>query len=68
MFKVNNRNTRPRREICLKLTIKTPEQRQCRRSGVVLVNFEHVIAGWAVTGKCFSSILSIMNLKNTGSL
>ena len=27
MFKVNNRNTRTRREICSKLTIKTPEWR-----------------------------------------
>ena len=26
MFKVNNRNTRTRCEICSKLTIKTPEQ------------------------------------------
>ena len=28
MFKVNNRNTRTRCEICSKVTIKTPEQRQ----------------------------------------
>ena len=28
MFKVNNRNTRTRCEICSKLTIKTPERRQ----------------------------------------
>ena len=27
MFKVNNRTTRTRREICSKLTIKTPERR-----------------------------------------
>ena len=27
MFKVNNRNTRTRCEICLKLTIKIPERR-----------------------------------------
>ena len=38
MFKVNNRNTRARYEICSKLTIKTPE----RRSGVFIVNFEHI--------------------------
>ena len=37
MFKVNNRNTRTRCEICSKLTIKTP-----RRSGVFIVNFEHI--------------------------
>ena len=28
LFKVNNRNTRKRCEICSKLTIKTPERRQ----------------------------------------
>ena len=43
-----------------KLTIKTPEQRQWRRSGafivnfehishLYIVNFEHVIAGWEPT-------------------
>ena len=42
MFKVNNRNTRARCEICSKLAIKTPERRQCRRSGVFIVNFEHI--------------------------
>ena len=39
MFKVNNSNTRTRCEICSKLTIKTPERRQWRRSGVFNVNF-----------------------------
>ena len=39
MLKVNNRNTRTISEICSKLTIKTPEQRQWRRSGVFFVNF-----------------------------
>ena len=43
LFKVNNRNTRKRCEICSKLTIKTPE----RRSGVFIVNFEEV--SWAET-------------------
>ena len=28
LFKVNNKNTRKRCEMCLKFTIKTPEQRQ----------------------------------------
>ena len=28
LFKVNNRNTRRRCEVCPKLTIKTPEERQ----------------------------------------
>ena len=42
MFKVNNRNTRPSCEICSKLTIKTPEQRHWRCSGVFIVNFEYI--------------------------
>ena len=45
MFKVNNRNTRTRCEICSKLTIKTPEERPC--SNVSIVNFEQVNADWA---------------------
>ena len=42
MLKVNNRNTRKRCEIRSKLTIKTTERRQWRRSGVFIVNFEHI--------------------------
>ena len=42
LLKVNNRNTRKRCEICLKLTIRTPERRQWRSSGVFIVNFEHI--------------------------
>ena len=38
LLKVNKRNTKTRCEICSKLTIKTPE----RRSGVFIVNFEHI--------------------------
>ena len=41
-FKVNNRNIRTRCEICSKLTIKIPERRQWRRSGIFIVNFEHI--------------------------
>ena len=36
LLKVNNRNNRARCELCLKLTIKTPERIHC------IVNFEHV--------------------------
>ena len=43
MFRVNNRNTRTRCEICSNLTIKTPEWRQWRRSGVFIVNFEDIL-------------------------
>ena len=41
LFKINNRNTRKRCEICSKLTIKTIERHHCYLSGVFIVNFEH---------------------------
>ena len=41
LFKVNNINTRKRCEICSKLTIKT-ELRELHRSGIIIVNFEHI--------------------------
>ena len=42
LLKVSNRNTRTRCEICSKLTIKTPERRQWRRSNVFIVNFKYI--------------------------
>ena len=42
LLKINNRNTRKRSEICSKLTIKTRERRQRRRSGVIIVNFQPI--------------------------
>ena len=39
MFKVNNRSTRTRCKIWSKLTIKSPDW---RRSGVIIVSFEHI--------------------------
>ena len=42
LLKVNSRNTRTRCQICSELTINTPERRQWRRSGVLIVNFEHI--------------------------
>ena len=55
MFKVNNRNTRTRSEICSKLTLKTPElchRRKVRTvfapcSIVSIVNFAQINAGCA---------------------
>ena len=41
-FKVNYRNTRRRCEIYSKLTIKTPERRKWRHSGVFIFNFEYI--------------------------
>ena len=43
MFEVNNRNTRTRCEICSKLTVKIPERRHWRRSGIFIANFEHIL-------------------------
>ena len=52
LFQFINKNTRRRREICPKLTIKTPERPHWRRSGnftpfssVSIVEFEHVSIG-----------------------
>ena len=39
MLKVNNKNAK---EICLRLTIKTPERRHWLRSGVFIVKFEYI--------------------------
>ena len=41
LFKVINR-CEIRQEICWNLTIKTPEQRQWRLSGVFIVKFEYI--------------------------
>ena len=38
----NFRKTRARCEICSKLAIKIPKLRHWRRSGVFIVNFEHI--------------------------
>ena len=39
---MNNKSTRNRCQICSKLTIKTSERRHGRRSGVFIINFEHI--------------------------
>ena len=59
MFKVNFRNTKARCQICLKLTIKTPERRHWRRFGVFVVNFEHIFT------PCSS--VSIVNLERVNA-
>ena len=40
VLKFKNRDTRIRCEICSKLTIKSPERRHWRYSGVFIVNFK----------------------------
>ena len=47
-FKVYNRNGRKRWEICLKLTIKTPDC-HWRRSGIFIVNFEYMLQLFLLT-------------------
>ena len=42
MFKINNRNTNARCGTCSKLPIKTPDRGQWHRSGIFIVNFEHI--------------------------
>ena len=42
LFKVNNRNTRKRCEICSKLTIKISERYHWHESGVFTVNFRYI--------------------------
>ena len=58
MFKVSNRNTRKRCEICSKLTIKYQNDANgvifyntyfTHFSSISIVNFEQVYAGWIVT-------------------
>ena len=61
LFKVNNKNTTTRREICSKLTVKTPERRQWRRSSVFIVNFEHI------STPCFSVYIPHFEQVNSGS-
>ena len=76
MFKVNNRNTRIKCEICSKLTIKplerryskliikTPE-RHWRRSGVFIVNFEWRRSGVFIVNFEHISLLVLVFLSLT---
>ena len=43
MFKVKKKTTKTRCEICSELTIKTAKRRYFRLSGVLIVNFEHIL-------------------------
>ena len=56
MFKVNKRNTRTRCETCSKLTIKTLEGHHWRRSGVFIVNFEHISHRFRVSNVNFEHV------------
>ena len=42
LFKVNNGNSTRACKICLKITIKAPEQRQLLQSSIFIFNFEQI--------------------------
>ena len=54
MFKVNNRNTRTRCEICAKLTIKTPERRHYTDS-----TYKHLFTIYFSSNKIFFFLVTI---------
>ena len=57
MFKVNNRNTKERCEICSKSTIKTPERCQHRSSAVI--GFEQVNVSWIIRNSQSKKLLEV---------
>ena len=65
-FKLTIKTLEQGAKIRTKLTIKTSERRQWRHSGVIIVHFEQVNAGWEVlTAKfCFHERVQ----KNWGAL
>ena len=79
MFKLNNRNTRTKCEICSRLTIKTPERPSfwCLHcwlwtyfapcSNVSIVNLEHAVLGWVTSSIfgyfCFRGYFGVPDVK-----
>ena len=61
LFKVNNICTR-RCEICSQLTIKTPERRHWRHSGVFIVNFQHISASFWCFWVVLVSLVLTLNI------
>ena len=70
MLKVNNRNTRTRCEIWSKVTIKTPERCQWSRSGVFIVNSEHIsIVNFEQVNACWDrGVLKNTCVENLGKV
>ena len=56
LFKVNNRNTRKRCQICSKLTIKIPER---RHKVIIEVAAEVVLVFLSLTLKIFDTFFSV---------
>ena len=71
LFKVNNRNTTKRCEICSKLTIKTPTWRHWRRSGFfggfwtyftpISSDFEQIDVRWLVASNDYTSPMPLLH-------
>ena len=59
LFKVNNKSTRKKGEICSKLTRKVPEQCHWRLSGVSIVNVEHSFRDWNNDRRSLKKTVSI---------
>ena len=79
MFRVNSRNIRTRCKICSKLTIKIPERCHWHRSGIFIVNFEHIshlvivfllltLSRLMLAGYCLSSTQNLLHEKTKYSL
>ena len=67
LFKVSNRNSRKRYEICSKLTIKTPELQHIFTpfSSVSIVELEQVNITWeACLGPCQTSMVELFRESN----
>ena len=62
IFKLNNRKSTKRREINSKLTIKTPERCQWRRSVVLIVNSEHISRFSSVSTADFEHVFVCLEL------
>ena len=62
LLKFNNRSIRLKCEICLKLTIKTRERRHWHRSGVLIVNFEHISHCSSVSIVNFEYVIACWNI------
>ena len=74
LFKVNNRNSTKRCEICSKLTIKIPKRRQRCCSGIFIVKFEHIthlflcFYCWFWTSRCLLGDVVLVSLLSLSTL
>ena len=64
MFKVNNRNTRARLEICSKLTKET-RTTSLTSFGVFIVNLEHISLCFSVSAVNFEQVNAFWEIKFT---